>query len=96
MKVQKIKIKDINRDDLIALLEDDNSYTVITTVKAVQNYTISFAHIMPNDEIQRYGQVIGYRENIEHVDESFDIDFNIIGMFRAVMKPEHFFTEYEE
>lgn len=75
MKARKVKLEGVDRKDLIALIESDGTWTVITTKLAVEKFEPAFAYL--DDDILRdmSGTAIAFDEDIELIGPLLEVEF---------------------
>jgi hypothetical protein len=83
---QQIRFK----GEVYVLIGDMESGGAIATPQQFENWECSFAHLYPNGDIKRFGEVIGRREDIQVMNQKIEcrvsVDFEKIMM--SIMKPE--------
>lgn len=87
LKAQQVKIPGVDRDDLIALIEPDGNWYVITTKEDVENFTASFAKKDEYGTINRHGEIIAAEEDVVFVGGPFEIEFNFENVLSGIVHP---------
>lgn len=63
------------------------NYAALTTAERYSNGVSSYAHLFPNGQIKRYGEVIGTKEEIEFLGEAELPDMTIGGVVNLLSHP---------
>ena len=93
--MKEINIKLFGNDYL--LIGDIQNGGPIATRSQYENFECSYAHLYPNGDINRFGQVIGTRADIIIVGETeVEPHFNGLNVFEALFEPESWAKKNEQ